>query len=148
MLSDEARAVLEKTREMVATSHWRKGSYYRVVYAGTRREKKTCCLVGLINTCCGWDAGISTSSYVRAVGKGRTRKEALNACLDILQQRKCRFVYGDMLEEWNDQPSRTRDDVLALLDDALTVSDAAAVASDQSPAAQTPPAGPRAGNHA
>lgn len=114
------RQILTTVRDRVVETDWTQGAYKKPV--GRTRKKETFCLVGLINDTAGLEPAQLDGSRTRLFTYGeisrRRSKEgrvagAISALLSELG------TFWPSVENWNDYPSRKRDEVVALLDKVL-----------------------------
>lgn len=113
-MTKASERILRRARKMIAATGWTQGTY-----EDATGDKHLHCLVGWINVCSNIAADYSSPERCRwdESPLPKPRNDALDALIRHLP--KTFQKRPDCVEQWNDHPKRTRDDVLALIDKAL-----------------------------
>lgn len=126
MTKSEKRKIIKAIRHKVVSTHWIKGNYQAPVGQEDGSLKTCWCLVGMINIECDLEAAkYNGIELMRQKDVG-----SWNAPKDHPAHHTAVLIWGAInrlhpktrqksIEEWNDQKSRKRKDVVAVLDAVL-----------------------------
>ena len=109
-LTKEDKAVVRRVLQQVKRTHWIQRSFRK-----TTNGKVCHCLVGHVNVACGVAYNrYSNDPFSPRYSRGQRRNRII-AALNYSLGRST----STALETWNDNPSRTREDVIQLLESVL-----------------------------